>query len=73
MCGRSTSVLLRRAYMAGVGQAELGAFDNQERALAKILWRATWGHGMRMDRRPIDRSQRWLRRSKGRDRCREWK
>ena len=39
--------------MAGVGQAELGAFDNQERALAKILWRATWGHGMRMDRRPI--------------------
>ena len=53
MCGRSTSVLLRRAYMAGVGQAELGAFDNQERALAKILWRATWGHGMRMDRRPI--------------------
>ena len=28
-------------------QAELGAFDNQERALANILWRATWGHGMR--------------------------
>ena len=40
-------MLLRRAYMAGVGQAELGAFDNQERALANILWRATWGHGMR--------------------------
>ena len=40
-------------YMAGVGQAELGAFDNQERALANILWRATWGHGMCMDCRPI--------------------